>query len=357
MRTQRSDSAPMSNEHFEIKFFLGLLLCALALVVLVFLPALNAIVLGLTFAVLFHPLYTKLRKVMSKREWLAALTTVIVAVIVILVPLTFFGVKIVGEAEGLYTRLTSGAGAPLLESLHGGLQRVAPWLDVDPSQYVKQVLEIVIANVGSVLSGFASVVGTFLLAFFILFYLLKDGAAIGNTITRVSQLSRDRTDEILSKLRGMANSVLKGSLVISVIEGIAVGVGFWIFGLPNPALWGLISIVVALVPVVGIALIVVPAAIFMIFEGNIVAMIGFVVWILLVVALMENVLRPRFISRSTKVHPLLVLLSVLGGISFFGAMGFILGPLVLSFFLALLEIFPAIISGWGDSVVRSGGEE
>ncbi len=345
----------MTKERFEIKFFFGLLLCALALVILIFLPALNAIVLGLTFAVLFHPLYIKLRKVMPKWEWLAALVTVIVAIVVILVPLIFFGVKIVGEAEGLYTRLTSGGSAPLLESFHGGLQRIAPWLNVDPSQYVKQVLSLVITNVGSILSGFASVVGTLLLSFFTLFYLLKDGASIENAITKVSQLSRERTNEIISKLRGMANSVLKGSLVISVIEGIAVGIGFWIFGLPNPALWGLTSIVVALVPVVGIALIVVPAALLMIFEGNIVAMFGFVLWILFVVALMENVLRPRFIARSTKVHPLLVLFSVLGGISFFGAMGFILGPLVMSFFLALLEIFPTVISGRNDTA--QPGEE
>ncbi len=339
----------MSKEHFEIKFFLILLLCGLALVVLVFLPALNAIVLGLTFAVLFHPLYVKLRKVLPKWEWLAAFVTVIVAIVVILVPLIFFGVKIAGEAEGLYARLTSGVSTPLLESFHGELQRIAPWLNVDPSQYVKQVLELVIANAGSVLSGFASVVGTILLSFFTLFYLLKDGASIENTITKVSQLSRERTNEIVSKLRGTANSVLRGSLVISVIEGIAVGIGFWVFGLPDPALWGLTSIIVALVPVVGIALIVVPAALLMIFEGNIIAMAGFVLWILFVVALMENVLRPRFIARSTKVHPLLVLFSVLGGISFFGAMGFILGPLVLSFFLALLEIYPTIISGRDDA--------
>ncbi len=339
----------MSKERFETKFFLGLFLCALALVILVFLPALNVIVLGLTFAVLFHPLYVRLRKLTPKREGIAAFATVMIAIIVILVPLVFFGVKIFGEAEGLYTRLVSGTGTPFLESLHGELQRIAPWFNFDPGQYVKQALELVIANIGSVLSGFVSVAGTFLLSFFTLFYLLKDGAAIENTITKVSQLSHERTNEIMLKLRGTANSVLRGSLVISIIEGIAVGIGFWAFGLPNPALWGLISIIISLVPVVGIALVVVPAAIFMIFEGSILAMVGFVVWILFVVALMENIVRPRLIARSTKAHPLLVLLSVLGGISFFGPLGFILGPLVLSFFLALVEIYPAVLSWHGES--------
>ena len=334
----------MSRERFEIKFFFGLLLSALILTVLIFLPVLNAIVLGLTFAVLFHPVYVKLRRITPKHEWIAAFLTVIVAVVLILVPLVFFGVKIVGEAEGLYTRLVSGTATPLLESLHSVLRRVVPWVDIRPDQYIKQLLELMIANMGSMLSGFINVAITFLLSFFTLFYLLKNGAAIENTIMRISQLSHERTNEIILKLRGTANSVLHGSLIISVIEGIAVGVGFWVFGLPNPALWGLVSIIIALVPVVGIALIVVPAALFLILGENILAMIGFVAWILFVVILMENVLRPRFIARSTKVHPLLVLFSVLGGISFFGVMGFILGPLVLSFFLALLEIYPGLVS-------------
>jgi len=333
----------MHLKRFEAQFFLGFLLCAFGLLVLVFLPVLNILVLGVTFTVLFRPLYLKLRKVIPKREWLAAIAVVVFAAVVILAPLTFFGVTVFGEAQGLYAQLASGNDTPLLHSLHDQVQRLVPWFTVDLGQYAKQILGLLVNNLGLILSELLMITGTFFLSLFSFFYFLKDSGAIKNAIMRISPLSSDRTEEILSKLRDMVSSVLKGSLVIAVIEGMAVGLGFLVFNLANPALWGLVSIVAALVPVIGIALVVIPSLIVLALQGGVISMIGFGLWILVVVAVMENFLRPRLIRRNTKVHPLLILLSVLGGISFFGIMGFLLGPLVLSLFLALLNIYPAVI--------------
>lgn len=332
----------MSSRRFETQFFIGFLLVAAALLVFVLYPHLDGIVLGVAFAILFHPVYKWFRKII-KTEWIAALLTVIVSIAVILGPLTYFGFKILQEAQGLYAHFVAGDQMPTLGFLHDQLARYVPWLDLDVNQYSRQVLEVLVGNLGAVFSRTASVAGTFFLAFFALYYFLKDGQKLRSAIIRTSPLSRADTDTILKKLASMANSVIKGSLVVAIVQGVFVGVGFLVFGLPSPVLWGSVSILAALVPILGTALVVIPGVLSLIFSGDIAFAIGFAAWGFFGVGLIDNFLRPRLIERNEKVHPLLVLLSVFGGMSLFGPMGFILGPLALSLFLALLDIYPALV--------------
>jgi predicted PurR-regulated permease PerM len=167
----------------------------------------------------------------------------------------------------------------------------------------------------------------------------------------MSPLSDADTENIFSKLRGMTSSVIMGSLVVAVAQGVISGAGYYLFGLPNPVLWGFASVITALVPVVGAMIIIAPAIVYFIFYSNTAVVAGFTLWVFVMVALTENILRPRLIGRNVEVHPLLVLLSVLGGLAQFGAMGFLLGPLALSFLLALLEIYPSLIlKRTGESV-------
>ncbi len=132
-------------------------------------------------------------------------------------------------------------------------------------------------------------------------------------------------NEIFEKLQSTATSVVRGSLFAAVCYGILVGLGFAVFGLPNPVLWGAVSMVAALIPVFGIFLVAIPAIATLLFSGNVIAAIGFAVWIFLMAVFMENFLRPRLIGRNAKVHPFLLLFSVLGGLVVFGATGILLG--------------------------------
>ncbi len=327
----------------EARFFIILLLIAAALVVFVFFPYLNAIVLGVTLAILFHPIYNGLLKVMPSWKGLASFITLLVTVVVILAPLIFFGLRIFQEAQGLYAQLASGGSSQVVDFLRVEVARLAPWFNIDLSQYTKQVLGFVVSNIGPVFSQATSITATFFFAFFVLYYLLKDGIKLNNAIVRMSPLPQGDTERILSKLSRMAGSVIKGSLVVAVLQGVLVGMAFFLFGLSGPVLWGSIAIVAALVPFVGVALIVLPAALSLALSGNTAGAIGFMVFAFLAAGLIDNFLRPRLIDRDTNAHPLLVLLSVLGGIATFGPMGFLLGPLALTLFLTLLEIYPVLV--------------
>jgi predicted PurR-regulated permease PerM len=137
--------------------------------------------------------------------------------------------------------------------------------------------------------------------------------------------------------------VWAGTLFIALIQGLLAGVGFWIFGLPQPALWGTLTIITALVPVVGTALIWLPASIYLFSTGVTGMALGLFLWGAILVGSIDNFLRPKLIERYMKVHPFFILISVLGGLSLFGPLGFLLGPLVLSLILALLEIYPEFL--------------
>jgi len=177
-----------------------------------------------------------------------------------------------------------------------------------------------------------------------LYYLLKDGALLRKKIVALSPLKDADDETIIKKLELAVSSVIKGNFVIAFIQGVVTAIGFSIFGLPNAVLWGTIAAIAALIPSVGTALVFVPAIILLFISGQIFAAFGLLLWGALAVGLIDNFLGPKLIGRGMQLHPLLVLLSVLGGISLFGPIGFVLGPIVLSLLFALLDIYSLIIS-------------
>lgn len=333
----------MNSIHFENHFFIGFLIGALVLVALIFFPILNALVLGVSLVILFHPLYRKLQKVTPRHEGLAALVTVLLAIVIILMPLTFFGYRIFEEARGLYINLASGQSAPFLGLLHEQFQKLMPWARVDINEYTKQILGLFLDNLTLLLSKFANVFFTLFLALFTMYYLLKDAEKIQTVIINVSPLSHAHTTEIISKLRAMESSTIRGTLVVAAVQGILIGIGFFIFGLPSPMVWGMVAIFAALVPILGTSLIFIPGAILLALAGNIIGAIGFIIWGLFIGIIGDNFLKPKLIGHGANVHPLLILFSVIGGLTLFGPMGFLMGPLALSFLLALLDMYPKVI--------------
>jgi len=264
----------------------------------------------------------------------------VLAIAIILVPLMFFGLQIFLEAQGLYGHLASGGGAPVINWFRAELARFFPSLNIDFSLYVQQALGVVIGNLGSIFSGLLGVVATFFLSFFALYYFLKDGTALNAAVARWSPLPTKHTDEILARLHTMASSVIRGSILVSVLYGVLVGIGFFIFGLPSAILWGAVTVFASFIPVFGVYLIVLPGIVSLAISGHGIAAIGLVAWMLAMSVFMENYLRPRLIGQKAKIHPLLMLFAVLGGLSFFGPIGLLLGPLALSLLLTLLEIYP-----------------
>lgn len=332
----------MTREHSGSQFFLVVMALIAVLVFFVFLPELNVIVLGISFAILFQPWYDGLRKLIGGRDSLSAALIVLVAIVIILVPLAFFGFEIFLEAQGLYGHLSTGGGAPLISIFHQATQNFLPSLNINFSLYAQQALSGILSNLGPIFSETLRAIGVLFLSFFAFYYFLRDGDAITPKIVAASPLPSARTQEILDKLHEMAISVIRGSLVVSAVYGIFVGLGFFIFGLPSAILWGGVTVIASFIPVFGVMLVIVPGIIYLAAVGNILPAVGLIIWTFAMSIFMENFLRPWLLGRRAKIHPLLMLLAVLGGLSFFGPIGILLGPLALSLLLTLFEIYPLV---------------
>ncbi|MDP3956663.1 MAG: AI-2E family transporter, partial [bacterium] len=137
--------------------------------------------------------------------------------------------------------------------------------------------------------------------------------------------------------------VIKGTLVIAVIQGIVAGTGFLLFNIPNPAFWGSLVVLSSLIPIVGTWLVVAPAVAYLLFTGQTALGISLAVWSVILVNLIYNVLSPQLMRRGNHIHPFVILLSVLGGIVIFGPIGFILGPFIIALLVSLLHIYPKLI--------------
>ena len=150
-------------------------------------------------------------------------------------------------------------------------------------------------------------------------------------------------EEIFGKITGAVNAVIRGALAVALAQGVVAGVGFMVFGVPNPIFLGLLTVIGSLLPIVGAAIVTVPAIIYLAVTGTMLGTVGLALWSVLLVGLVDNFLRPLLMKRDMNIHPLFILLSVLGGLNLFGPIGFLLGPVILSLFAALLELYPKVM--------------
>ena len=280
-----------------------------------------------------------------KKESLAALITTILTIIFIIIPLLFLGIQLFKESSQLYQSLTGengGGFVKLIESAIHESKNLLPFsaeFEINFEKYIKQGLEILIQNLGTIFSSLAKFLLNSFVFLIALYFFLKDGNKLKNYFIALSPLDDKNDKIILSRLKLAISSAVKGNLTIGIIQGSLTGIGFAIFGVPNAVLFGAVAAIAALLPGVGTALVIIPAIIFLFFTGNIFNGIGLMVWGATAVGLIDNLLGPRLIGRGMNLHPLAVFISVLGGLSFFGPLGFLLGPLTLSICIGLIDIY------------------
>ena len=337
----------MTYKKSELYFLFTLLAGAGILSFFIFQPFLYALILAVIFATVFAPVHKKILSIGNERRGLVALLTTVLVLIIIVVPVTFLSIQIFKEATQLYTSLADNGGTV---SLFGETEKVLrslgipflPTTSFDVSQYMKQGLSWLIQNLGTVFSNVAKITVDIFVLFIALYYLFKDGDKLKKSVIALSPLKDIYDEKIFHKLELAINSVVRGSIAVGLVQGALTAIGFTIFGVPSPVLWGSVAAIAALIPGFGTSLVLVPAILFLFFTGETVSAVGLIAWGFVAVGLVDNVLGPKLVGRGVHLPHFLILLSILGGISFFGPLGFLFGPLVLSLLLAFLEIYSAI---------------
>ncbi len=336
----------MDYKKVQAYFFLGILLIVLGINLTIFSPYFYAMVMALIFAVILHPLYVKLLNTsfFKKTPSLSAFVILFFLILLIITPLLTLGILLVKEATALYFDLTSSG---VTDFLVNNLQQFAnqhfPNANINIANnfndYFNQFLKYLINNLGALFSNVFALAFSFFIMLFGVYYLLKDGKKFRQALVMISPLADKYDKQIIKKLSHAVNSVVKGTLLIAIIQGILAGTGFLIFGVPNAILLGLVTVVTALIPAIGTAATIIPAVIYLFMTGHVYSAVGLLLWGGLLVGLIDNFLRPKLLAKDINLHPMLILLSAVGGIVIFGAMGFFIGPLMLSLLFALLDIY------------------
>jgi len=326
-------------------FFIVCLITSLAIVYFIIQPFLTTLILAAIFAFIFQPVYQRFMILSKNKSGISALLSTLIAIVLVMLPILFIGTLILKEAADLYRDLSRGNTSVLIGMIEQLLNQARATMiipesfKIDFNQYIKQGLEVLVKNLGVIFSSFASMLinaVVFLIAFY---FFLKDGGKLKDYLIELSPLD-DKDDElIVTKLRLAISATIKGSLTIGLIQGTLTGIGFAIFGVPNPVLWGSVAVIAALIPGVGTSLVLVPGIIFLFLTGNLFGGFGLLAWGLLAVGLIDNLLGPKLIGEEMQLHPLAVFLTVLGGLAFFGPLGFVLGPMTMSLAMALIDIY------------------
>lgn len=338
----------VSQIHLRHAFFYVLLTGVSILTFMMFQPFFITFAVAITFAVIIQPLYQAILRMTKGRERISALLSILIVGILIFAPLSLIGTQVAREATDLYTKISeSDTTLPAFissieETIESYIQPYVPAFTLDLENVFRQTLIWITGYIGPIFSNTLQTIFHFILGIIAFYYLIKDGDKFTRTIVSLSPLSDKHDKQILDRLIIAINSIVKGSLLIALIQGITSGIGFAIFGIPSATLWGSMAAIGALVPGVGTAIVIAPAVMYLFVTGNTGAAIGLSIWGFVAVGTIDNFLGPVLVGRGVKIHPLFVLFAVIGGIQFFGPLGFILGPLVLSLLYALLDIYKLI---------------
>lgn len=338
----------MDHAHIRTYFLITVTTLLTVLTLYMLRPFLATVGLAAVFAVIFSPISRKLEKHIHRVP--AALLTLLIAIACFALPLVFLGMQFFREANNLYS-LFSQPGSiahaqQALASIGDKLNPAIPGarayfddLSTHLNDYVHQASALGIAYVGTFFTRTFSFLLQLVVFLMTLYYLLKEGPRLKRGIEKFSPLSASETAEIFDRLVRTISSVMRGALLISLLQGILTALGFAIFGISNSVLWGTIAFLAALLPGIGVAIVFIPAVGYLLVIGHLGAGIGLALFGIIVIGAVDNLLRPYVLGSRSSIHPLLILLSVFGGLAFFGPAGLFLGPLVISLLLGLLSIY------------------
>ena len=351
----KSSPGPASPRTLDRSFFfilLALLTIAFAAVIW---PFYGAVFWGSVLALMFQPLNKKLLARLRGRPTLAALATLAIILLIVILPLALVTASLVQEVSGLYARVKSGEVdfgryfeqiVAALPSWATGLMDRFGLIDL-PALQAKLVAGL--TQRGQAFAGRAVDIGSdaidlvvgFCIAMYLLFFLLRDGVGVARDIRAAIPLAPEPKALLLERFTTVIRATVKGNILVAVTQGALGGLAFWVLGVHAPMLWGVVMAFLSLLPAVGAALIWVPVALYLLATGQVWQGLGLIAFGVFVIGLIDNVLRPILVGKDTALPDYVVLIATVGGLSLFGLNGFVMGPVIVAMFVAAWQLLAA----------------
>jgi predicted PurR-regulated permease PerM len=339
-----------TEDRFRKAFLLVIVITVSVAFVVMLQSFLTTILMAAIFSGLVYPLYLRLTETLRGNRPLASGLTLLLVLVVVIVPV----LVVLGVVVNQAIRLTGSIG-PFIERLLNeptyldqqlqripGIDRLEPYrgqMLTKAGDIVNSVGGFLIESLSNTTKGTVTFVFHFFILLYTMFFLLMDGPAMLRSIVNHLPLNDDDKQQMTDRFMSVTRATIKGTIIIGIIQGALSGLAFWVVGIPDALFWSVVMAVLSILPVVGGAMVWVPACIFLAATGSIGRALVLAAFCSLVVGSVDNVIRPRLVGRDTEMHDLVILFSTLGGILVFGPIGFILGPVLAGLFITSWHIF------------------
>ena len=344
----------LNPRNLILLFFLACFLLSMFLLGWLFEPFFSILILGAVVSGISYPLYSFIRRHPKIGDKVASLVTCILIFVILFIPIVFFVSSLTQQAFGLYqmakdavisdqintllkdTRILERANSYLA---HFDFRLTGEELKSTTTEVIRFIAFYLYEQSKAIATNTLAFVINFVLMLMVIYYLLIDGQRLVAYIIDLSPLPTDQEQTLIGKFRQMAGAVLLGNGLGGLIQGGLGGALFAFFGFQSAFLWGVIMGILAFLPIVGIGFVFVPTSIYLFLKGRIAASIIFIVFYLVIMTLTEYVFKPRLVGHQARMHPLLVFFAIIGGLRGFGILGIIYGPLIVTGFLTLADIY------------------
>ena len=311
----------------------------------------TALVLSVVFAALFYPLYEWILRGFKGRKRISSIAACLVLFLGLVVPVLFISNLLALQALEFYQTVAPWVSELIRRGDEGFLGRAQEfWFlrfidigKIDWQGLIQESANTIGRLVGQVINATSRMTLSLVINLFIilysLFFLFKDGDYFVKKVKYFFPMSEEYKDALISRFVSISRATVKGTLLIGMIQGSLGGLTLLIFGVSTWLLWAIIMVVLSVIPVLGSWMVLVPAGVIMIVQGNVWQGIAVIFISTFIVSTIDNILRPRLVSHEAGMHDLLIFFSTIGGLAAFGVMGFIIGPVIAALFLTVLDIY------------------
>lgn len=331
----------LNNSNFKDLITYTLIIGLFLLVFFILKPIIFAMIYGILLAYIFYPLYNFINKKI-KSEFLSALIVCLGLIVIIFVLAVVIFDSLSKQIIDLYLFFQQVDVVKVTEDLMPEFLRSTA-ISGTIIESINANLSILIGNYVSGIGGYISHAPIILIKLFVIifvfFFCLKDGHKSIEYIRELSPFKKETNDRFFENFKKVTNSILIGQIVVGVVQGVVAGLGYFIFGVNNVLILTALTVIAAIIPMVGPWLVWIPVDIYLFASGNSGAALGLLIYGTILVGWVDNFIRPIIVSRRTKINSLIIMVGMIGGLLSFGFIGIIMGPLILSYALLVMELY------------------
>ncbi|MEK6846757.1 MAG: AI-2E family transporter [Nanoarchaeota archaeon] len=329
----------LTNKDIRRIFVSFMLLVLVIAAFLIVRPIVLSIIGGLILAYIFTPIYRRTYKIIRERNTSAFLMCIIV-ILIIVIPLWIFIPIIVEQVFDLFSFTQNIDFSKVVKTIFPSSQPA----------FQEQITTVIIRFVGNITSGIINYLISFIqnipevllnlaVIFFVFFFTLRDQDALREFVSGISPFRKDKESVLVKRFKDITSSIIFGYIIVGVIQGIVLGIGLWIFGIPQAITLTILGMFASMLPMIGPWLVWIPIAAFLLVSGSTTTAIWFIVYCTFIVSTIDNILRPYIVARKTGTSSVIILIGMIGGLFVFNMLGLILGPLILSYLILFLKAY------------------